>query len=152
MRELADDKVGVPPSFRFGSADPEKPTERRGLMCESDGTVDWSYSISNSSLNPFAELDAGSHFGVSVGTIGDLDGDGVVDIVVGAHIFPRFSVSNPAFNSFLPSLRRCLQRRRRWLWFWSFILNLSHHQRLDERRAEDFKQLRRTKRFLHNQF
>lgn len=43
-------------------------------------------AISNSSgsLGDFYELDPNIHFGTSVGNIGDLDGDAVVDIVVGA--------------------------------------------------------------------
>jgi len=63
---------------------PKPPEGRRQLSCESDGTVDGASIISNSSLTPFTDVSEGSHFGVSVTAIGDLDGDDIVEIAVGA--------------------------------------------------------------------
>jgi len=54
--------------------------------CESDGTVADASLISNSSggLSSFYHIESKDHFGVSAGSLGDLDGDGTNDLVVGA--------------------------------------------------------------------
>lgn len=54
--------------------------------CKSDGTVADAAIISNTSggLSSFYNIDAKDHFGVSAASIGDLDGDGTNDLVVGA--------------------------------------------------------------------
>ncbi|MGI9605699.1 MAG: SBBP repeat-containing protein, partial [Acidimicrobiales bacterium] len=52
----------------------------------SDGTVDGEQKISDTTGGLAATLDDSDRFGRSVAPIGDLDGDGVVDLVVGAFL------------------------------------------------------------------
>ena len=54
------------------------------LFLGTDGAVDGYQKISDTDGDFTATLDDQDHFGRSVGSIGDLDNDGVVDIVVGA--------------------------------------------------------------------
>ena len=54
------------------------------LFLNSDGTVKSSQEISNSHGNLQTTIEEGDRFGISVSKIGDLNGDGVNDIVVGA--------------------------------------------------------------------
>ena len=60
------------------------------LFLDNDGTVKSKQKISDSEgflsgpLNPGGALDDGDQFGVSVTSIGDLDGDGISDLAVGA--------------------------------------------------------------------
>ena len=58
------------------------------LFMYQNGTVNTSQKISNETgnLNASQSLRIGDNFGKSVASIGDLDGDGIIDIVVGAHI------------------------------------------------------------------
>ena len=67
---------------------PDRPDTRIGavhvLFLNSDGTVKSSQEISNSHGNLQTTIEESDHFGVSVSKIGDLNGDGVNDIAVGA--------------------------------------------------------------------
>lgn len=54
------------------------------LFLNSDGTVRSHQKISNTTGSFTGTLSSGDQFGASVSTLGDLDGDGVTDIVVGA--------------------------------------------------------------------
>src|SRR3989344_5850442 len=51
----------------------------------SDGTVKSNQKISDTAGSFTATLDINDNFGMSVANIGDLDGDGVTDLVAGAH-------------------------------------------------------------------
>jgi hypothetical protein len=53
------------------------------LFMNSDGTVDKSQKISSKKGNLDHDPQDGDHFGSSVSAIGDLDGDGVIDLAVG---------------------------------------------------------------------
>jgi len=55
------------------------------LFLNSDGTVKSHQKISDTKGNFTGALDDYDHFGASVAPLGDLNGDGVTDIVVGAH-------------------------------------------------------------------
>jgi len=55
------------------------------LFMNSDGTVESEQEISSSTGNFPGVLEAGDFFGISVGGIGDLDGDGINDLAVGAN-------------------------------------------------------------------
>ncbi|MEM9561346.1 MAG: hypothetical protein AAGA93_01930, partial [Actinomycetota bacterium] len=72
--------VGVPGADDGGS--------QRGavevLLLRSDGTVKTSSRISDTSGNLATALDDGDWFGISVSGLGDLDGNGTIDIAVGA--------------------------------------------------------------------
>ncbi|MCB0992020.1 MAG: FG-GAP repeat protein, partial [Acidimicrobiales bacterium] len=54
------------------------------LFLNTDGTVKAEQKISATAGGLTGPLDANDHFGLGVGALGDLDGDGVPDIVVGA--------------------------------------------------------------------
>ena len=56
--------------------------------CLSDGTVISAQKISNSygALSSFYTPEGSDTFGLSPSSLGDLDGDGVVDLVVGAYL------------------------------------------------------------------
>merc|ERR1712185_73848 len=57
------------------------------LFMATDGNVKSAQKISNwgsSHFNQFYSLGASDYFGTSVASMGDLDGDGVIDLVVGA--------------------------------------------------------------------
>ena len=49
-----------------------------------DGTVDSFQKISDTAGDFTATLDDGDFFGLSAASIGDLNGDGVIDLAVGA--------------------------------------------------------------------
>ena len=55
------------------------------LFLNTDGTVKSHQKISNTQGNFNGSLDNGDLFGVSVTTMGDLDGDGVTEVIVGAY-------------------------------------------------------------------
>ncbi len=55
------------------------------LFMNANGTVKTSQKISNTQGNFQETLDGDDYFGNSVASIGDLDGDGITDIAVGAH-------------------------------------------------------------------
>lgn len=55
------------------------------LFMQADGTVRAEQKISSTSGGFNGALDSGDNFGVSVAALGDLDGDGVVDLAVGAN-------------------------------------------------------------------
>ena len=55
------------------------------IFMNTDGSVDSTKEISNSTANG-PNLNNHDHFGASVANIGDLDGDGVNDLAVGAHL------------------------------------------------------------------
>jgi len=67
------------------------------LMMNSDGTVKSQVKISDGLGGLAADsLDAGDNFGSAVATIGDLDGDGVADIAVGARFDQTTGVNEGA--------------------------------------------------------
>ncbi len=55
-----------------------------------DGSIKLTQKIGNSTPNTPPSLGDGDHFGYSVENMGDLDGDGVVDIAVGANTYGDF--------------------------------------------------------------
>ena len=55
------------------------------MFMNTDGSIDSTVEINSSTTNG-PTLANGDRFGVSVANIGDLDGDGVNDIAVGAHL------------------------------------------------------------------
>ncbi|MCP4959503.1 MAG: hypothetical protein GY925_09575, partial [Actinomycetia bacterium] len=56
------------------------------LFLNADGTVKAEQKISSTTGSLIGPLDDTDRFGISVANIGDLDGDGIVDITVGAHL------------------------------------------------------------------
>ncbi|MCH8010394.1 MAG: VCBS repeat-containing protein [Candidatus Marinimicrobia bacterium] len=78
---VVDLAVGVPPDDDGG--------QDRGAMyilfMKTDGTVKSSQKISHSVGNFSGNLSNGDFFGTSISTLGDLNGDGVADLVVGAY-------------------------------------------------------------------
>ncbi|MCP4964672.1 MAG: hypothetical protein GY926_05510, partial [bacterium] len=71
------------------SDDDGSPTQNRGavyvLFMNADGTVKAEQKISDTAGGLAANLDDGDRFGMSVAGIGDLNGDGIADIAVGAY-------------------------------------------------------------------
>ncbi len=61
------------------------PSDFEAFAATSDGTVDSTVEINDSTTNG-PELANGYWFGGSVANIGDLDGDGVNDLAVGANL------------------------------------------------------------------
>ena len=55
------------------------------MFMNTDGTVDSTVEINSSTANG-PTLSNSDYFGISVASIGDLDGDGVTDLAVGAHL------------------------------------------------------------------
>ncbi len=76
------------PDILVGSAFDDDGGLRRGafflLLLNADGTVKSHQKISDTQGNFTGVLDDDDHFGRAVDAIGDLDGDGVTDLVVGA--------------------------------------------------------------------
>jgi len=74
--------------------------ENRGavwiLFLNSDGTVKWQQKISDTEGNFVGVLNNNDWFGLSVARLGDLDGDGVCDIAVGAHADDDGGISHGA--------------------------------------------------------
>ncbi|MEZ5225088.1 MAG: integrin alpha [Acidimicrobiales bacterium] len=54
------------------------------LFLNADGTVKAEQKISDTSGGLLASLDDGDNFGEAVEAIGDIDGDGITDLAVGA--------------------------------------------------------------------
>jgi len=73
------------------------------LFLNSDGTVQSHTKIVNGVTNFGTPLGAGDHFGGSVANIGDLDGDGVNDIAVGAEFDDEPFDSGAVYIIFLNS-------------------------------------------------
>ncbi len=55
------------------------------LFLDSDGTVQGHQKISSLEGGFTGSLDDGDHFGSAVGSLGDVDGDGIADLAVGAY-------------------------------------------------------------------
>ena len=79
---ITDLAVGAPgaPDSDFTSVDPGSVYV---LLLNEDGTVAETTKIS-SELNGAPHMDAGDRFGSAIAALGDLDGDGIVDMAVGA--------------------------------------------------------------------
>lgn len=56
------------------------------LMLNTNGTVSGQYKISSTAGNMTGPLDDGDRFGITVDNIGDLNGDGITDIMAGAYL------------------------------------------------------------------
>ena len=72
-----------------GASDDDDGGSNRGavyvLFLKADGTVKAEQKISDTSGGLTATLDDADSFGISLAGVGDVDGDGVVDLAVGAH-------------------------------------------------------------------
>lgn len=70
----------------------------RVLFLRADGTVGRSQTIAPGTGGFTGQVDAGDFFGVSVEPLGDLDGDGVGDLAVGARLDDDGRSADPADN------------------------------------------------------
>jgi len=80
------DEDGVT-DLAVGAPSTDGGTEKGGvhiLFLNTDGTVKGEQEISDTAGNFTGPIDDGDHFGADIANIGDLDGDGITDLAVGA--------------------------------------------------------------------
>ena len=90
LGDLDGDRVGDLAVGAYGDDDGGTPPDAdRGavwiLFVNTNGTVNWHQKISDTQGGFTGMLDDGDRFGTSLASLGDLDGDGVGDLAVGAH-------------------------------------------------------------------